>query len=525
MRTLEQILATGSPARKFDAAKIVQELNVKFEKGRERRPLEAQVIKRMDFFGQRGLVGIDLFAGAGGFTLGATQAGCDVVGVQRATRAIESSRRFGNTVMDLDVSDTAGPTRGAIPLDVLIGGPPCQPYSRGGKRLGQYDPREGFRLVLGTVDTWRPRRLVMENVKDFLAPRHRRFREHIYAELLRRFKHVGAWLLNARDFGVPQARERVFIWAAERPIDPPTPTHGPGTGQPYVTVKEALPHLLSEGLTAIHSFQGGAVSRSVSEPSPTLTTRRNMYAVREPGLTYRGTGSVPKRDRRILYPEETKVLQGFPATFDFVGNLSDQQIQIGNAVPPPLGAAVVSAVTAGLKPRRHTPAQLLRALEGAGHPVYLYEPRPWSDQALIGVTNSYPGTGGPGPLRAVYDAQKLREAVFDANVAAVAQVQGLRPRQVREDRALSQEAFMNALEWMGSQGESGYRADAPVLVPVRSLRALNLPLATALLPPGAYRLVLYRALRARDAKLRTRVAVQQAWVDTLAQHDEIGIAA
>ena len=178
------------------------------------------------------------------------------------------------------------------------------------------------------------------------------------------FKHVGVWKLNAKDWGVAQDRWRVFIWAAEVPLQPPVPTHGPGTGQPYVTVKEALPELLSEGYEAIMSFQGGATSRELANPSPTVTGRRNLYAVRESGLTYRGAGSIP-RPFRLLTPDETQVLQAFPGTFDFLGNLSDRQLQIGNAVPPPLAAAVVTMVTLGLKPRRHTPTEILNALDKA----------------------------------------------------------------------------------------------------------------------------------------------------------------
>ena len=495
--------------------------------------LERLALVRAQFFTpQRRLRGLDLFAGAGGFTIGALQSSCPVIGVEFESRPVETGRRAGHDVLRMDVREVAQHAVTALPMDVLIGGPPCQPFSQAGKRRGQYDPREGFGLTFPAIDAWRPKRVVFENVKDFLLDEYRGFREEVLEGLRVRFAHVGVWLLNAKDFGVPQDRERVFLWGAEAPLSPPMPTHGPGTGQPYTTPRKALPHLLAEGFEALHAFQGGAISRSTSKPSMTVTTERNLYAVARQGFVYRvGAGGlrdeqdrpVSERQRRILYPEETLVLQSFPPTFGFAGNLKEQAKQIGNAVPPPLAAAVVGAVTAGLKPRRLAPTELLDTVANLDEAFFVVEPRPWTDRALIGVTTSSPRS--PGALVAVYDGALLKEAVIEAYQDEMAQRKGVRRSQLSE--ALQQQAFMQAMDYLMTDKDRSIAA-APVVVPTRTLAELELPMATILLPEKEQRAVVEGAVLARLAAEGQRVGLQErenvvdVWLmDTLADNDEV----
>jgi DNA (cytosine-5)-methyltransferase 1 len=396
------LAAAGAAGRRGSAA---EEAKLPFGASPRSRAMR-QLLRRYDVRSEpEGPLALDVFAGAGGFGLGAQSVGVRTVGVERNPLAVRTARRAGLQTLEADVGELAGP---GVPVDVLIGGPPCQPFSSAGKRRGQYDPRDGFGLFLDVVDAVRPRRLVAENVVAFLEPKHRAYREHIMSELAERYPYSGYWVLNARDFGVPQDRERVFIWASEdRALEEPRPR--PGTR--VRTVAQALPHLAAAGYDAVVPFQGGAKSRpTATRPSPTITTRRNLYAVVGAGRVWRGRGSIPTGPgkARLLRPDETLVLQGFPEGFDPVGNLEQQQCQIGNAVPPPLAAAVVEALTEGLQPRRLDAEELVESLAAIGATPRLLGPRPQADDALLGVLVDPPYLSGPG-IVAVYDAARYRE--------------------------------------------------------------------------------------------------------------------
>jgi DNA (cytosine-5)-methyltransferase 1 len=439
--------------------------------------LERLALVRAQHFAPERLRGLDLFAGAGGFTIGALQQNCPVIGVEYAQTAVQTGKRAGHDVLHMDVRQTAHRAPSGLPMDVLIGGPPCQPFSSAGRKQGRYDPREGFGMALQAIDAWRPRRVALENVANLLSVAHRGYLDLIMGALAERYKHAGVWLLNARAYGVPQSRERAFIWAAEVPLDPPAPTHGPGTGQPYVTVAQTLPQLMHEGFVGLMTFQGGAIARTLQEPARTISGRRNFYWTRKLGLTYRGAGSVPSSKARILTPEETQVLQAFPATFGFVGNMAERAMQIGNAVPPPLAAAVVGAVTAGLRPRKAKPTELLDTFKRLNESIWVVEPRPWADRALIGVTTMK--AEALGALVPVYDAFKLQGAVLEANLQWAAQQQGTSIRGLSQQAR--QAAQTQAISYLGVDKQSSYNPAAPVVVPARTLAALGLPVATMLL--------------------------------------------
>jgi hypothetical protein len=422
---------------------------------------------------------------------------------------------------------------------------------------GKYDPREGFGLALRAVDAWEPTRVVLENVRAFLYDRHRSYRNEILAALRGRYAHVGWWLLNAADYGVPQDRKRVFIWAAEVPLTPPPPTHGPGTGRPFVTVRQALPHLMREGFEALMSFETTAISRSIDHPSPTVKAVRNLYAVTRQGFTYRGAGSVPKKQRRILYPPEVQALQSFPATFGFYGTLKDQAMQIGNAVPPLLAVAVMGAAAAGLRPRPITPTELLDSFGRMDESIFVVEPRPWSDAALIGVTTMK--AGSEGMLIPVYDASKLKDAIIDAATELTAEQKGKRIDQLTD--ADRQEAFNWAMDWSsnarswnppppqdrcsqcgarlaqggdvcGCQRQDSWtppfappaRPDecrlAPITVPVQTLKELGLPIATMLMPQDQAIHILEEAAARQARRPGYEPEPWLALLQVLAQHNE-----
>ena len=105
-------------------------------------------------------------------------------------------------------------------FDLLVAGFPCQPFSIAGKKRGFRDPTKGglFHRLLELLDAKRPRVALLENVKNLLSINGGRTIKAIQKELEMRGYHVSMCLLNAKHFGVPQARERLFIVAdRERP--------------------------------------------------------------------------------------------------------------------------------------------------------------------------------------------------------------------------------------------------------------------------------------------------------------------
>jgi DNA (cytosine-5)-methyltransferase 1 len=193
-------------------------------------------------------IGVDLFAGAGGLSLGFEQAGFDVVAsveidpIHCAVHAFN----FPNCVsICSDASKITGAQirknaeLGDTPIDVVFGGAPCQGFSMIGKRALD-DPRNGLLLeFLRLVVELDANYFVFENVKGLTVGEHRR----LLQELIDAFGEEGYdvvlpyRVLNAADFGVPQDRRRVFLMGAKRGLQLPT---YPGGTDKRTTVWQAI---------------------------------------------------------------------------------------------------------------------------------------------------------------------------------------------------------------------------------------------------------------------------------------------
>src|SRR5262249_21604322 len=136
--------------------------------------------------------------------------------------------------------------------DVLIGGPPCQGFSRVGRaKLDDLteegfagDPRnELYRRFLDAAASWRPAAVVMENVPGMLSVKGRNVADEAAADLARRGYRVGYAVLNAVRFGVPQSRERLFFIGIrdDLGIAPamPSATHDADPPALYVSLPQA----------------------------------------------------------------------------------------------------------------------------------------------------------------------------------------------------------------------------------------------------------------------------------------------
>ena len=347
---------------------------------------------------------IDLFAGAGGLTLGFWLAR-DSTGDERFNPifAVEHDQaaaatykaNFGIHVHDGDI-EFMDPK--AYPdADVIIGGPPCQGFSPLGR---DRDPDSRTVLnglwehFLAAVVHVRPRAFVIENVPEF--QRSAQFNELLHRlatdPFLSQFGYAYG-VLNAADYGVPQTRRRgIFMAVHDRAVSwPPTRTHGeaPMFEQPYRTVRDVISDLPAEpttdqpttghdGSQDLHIRRNPRATslqryRAIPPGGNRFDLQRNRPDITPPCWLNKPTGTTDVMGRmwwdrpaptirteffkpekgRYLHPEhhrpithrEAARLQSFPDTFIFEGTKIDIARQIGNAVPPALAREIARHLT------------------------------------------------------------------------------------------------------------------------------------------------------------------------------------
>jgi DNA (cytosine-5)-methyltransferase 1 len=295
---------------------------------------------------------IDLFAGCGGLALGFEAAGFKTIGYEILEDACATYRHnLPSTCHQLNLTPSSDLVHGA---EVIIGGPPCQPFSVGGNQLGLKDSRDGFPTFLSAVKRYCPQIAIFENVRGMLG-RNKLYFEEIVSSL-QELGYIVEWqILNATHYGVPQKRERLFCVAHKGGWKWPEKTH---FHSPY-TAGDALGELAffapqnSKFLTKsmdeyIKKYE--IASKCINPrdihlniPSRTVTCR-NLSGATSDMLRLR----LPDGRRRRLTVIEGARLQSFPDWFEFKGSESNQFNQIGNAVPPLLGKALARSVKAYL---------------------------------------------------------------------------------------------------------------------------------------------------------------------------------
>lgn len=286
---------------------------------------------------------LDLFAGAGGLALGFEAAGFETVGFEMdadacATYSKNLSRPCYATEITVGFDYKVDP-------DVIIGGPPCQPFSVIGYQRGPRDPRDGFPTFLDAVERYLPKLAVIENVRGLLY-RNRDYLDAALSELKRFGYRVECRLLRATDFGVPQNRERVVIVASQGQFAWPTPT-----------VAKPVPAGIALGELATSAPSDGKYLTpsqdryiEVYERKSKCVRTRDLHLDRPARtLTCRNLGAstsdmhrirLPDGRRRMLTAREGARLQSFPDWFQFVGKEYSVAKQIGNAVPPLMAHAI-----------------------------------------------------------------------------------------------------------------------------------------------------------------------------------------
>lgn len=299
---------------------------------------------------------VDLFHGAGGASAGAAQAGWECIGAVdncAPARRIYAANFPTHACHDLDLAEDlpeelADAWRAALVDGAVVGGPPCQDYSSARRTA----PRDRAALTVAFVRhavRLHPRWIVLENVVR--AQRSDEFREA--CDYLRdNGYHVRTRLVDARTAGLPQRRTRVVLTAArsEAALDAAHAHMDTLFDAPPTTIRECF---ATAGLecTADHVFFPACNQRarqsvfSVDGPAPTIRTIVRPLRARYPFVPKDSTS-----DRARVMPTLTArhhaAIQGFPATYAWVGTLTDCARGIGNAVPPPVMRRVATALTA-----------------------------------------------------------------------------------------------------------------------------------------------------------------------------------
>jgi DNA (cytosine-5)-methyltransferase 1 len=288
---------------------------------------------------------IDLFAGCGGLALGFEAAGYKTLGFEMDVAAAKTYSKNLNGECQTVKLDLAFEYPKA---QILIGGPPCQPFSVGGHQKGIEDSRDGFPVFIDAVKKVQPRIFMFENVRGLLFTNKWYF-ELVIQELKALGYTVDFKLLNAVNYGVPQNRERLFVIGHRTMFEFPNPQFS------KVTVGEAIGDLM-QTVPPKSKFLTAEMDRYVAkyEKASFCINPRDLYPDRPARtLTCRNlagaTGDMHRvklkdgRRRRILH-EEAARLQSFPDWFEFIGNETQRFNQIGNAVPPLLAYNIALSV-------------------------------------------------------------------------------------------------------------------------------------------------------------------------------------
>jgi len=327
-----------------------------------------------------GLSAIDLFAGAGGLSLGMKISGLNVVAaLDNSADAIETHAvNFPETLHIVDDAHRV-PYKSFKRIDVVAGGPPCQPFSVSGKQLGEQDARDLVPLFIRALREMRPSAFIMENVAGLASERFKPYLLRQIDEMRLLGYQVKKTVLDAADYGVPQRRERLFVVGTREGIqfDFPEPTHGPNRGKPHMTVRDALNNCpTDEPNTAKVVYAKNPIIRKQWNAGMLLNGKGRPLDLDQPSFTIPATaggnrthiidtndtlrqyhahllaGGAPRKDlvtgaRRLTVRESARI-QTFPDWFVFTGARSKRYSQIGNAVPPVLAAAVAAALVKSL---------------------------------------------------------------------------------------------------------------------------------------------------------------------------------
>lgn len=347
------------------------------------------------------MIGIEIFSGVGGMSLGATMAGIEIAMAIEIDKDAAATFKLNHPNADIIVSDIKEVKEIRIDVDkpqqkILMGGPPCQGFSKSNVKGRNVDNQKNwlFQEYLRITKLWEPDWFVLENVQGLIETEKGLFLNKILEGFNKLGYTTNYKVLNAKNFGVPQSRERLFIVGNRHNIKFEFPE--PKFINDFVTVGDAfrdLPNLINGNQDVDLSYKkidpsdyafslkgdlkkisNNAVSRNSDTvikryehiceggnwkniPIELMDSYKDVTRCHT-GIYHRLDSNKPSvvignyRKNMLIHPwqnrglsvREAARLQSFPDNFKFVGTINSQQQQVGNAVPPLLAKAVFEKI-------------------------------------------------------------------------------------------------------------------------------------------------------------------------------------
>ena len=321
-----------------------------------------------------GLRTLSLFSGGGGLDLGFDRAGYEHIASYELIPICEETFKINRPnwkiYTGLDNGDVTKVDwrKYSNRVDVIHGGPPCQPFSIAGEQKGINDDRNMWGEFTRAVNSIKPKAFIAENVLGLLNPKFDGFVKYYILDELKDY-HIVKFEMNAANYGVPQIRRRVFFVGFKNKKDfkkfnIPKPTHHNGFSKTLDLFSMELPQVFGVrkalGLSDIGYDNLSPTIRSGFTGKRNTTSILNSSAGQESWAKMEiwPNGVQKDRSKASSFPAKNKhfrlsiddvaLLQGFPEDWKFAGAVYQQLGQIGNSVAPPVAYNVAVEVSKAL---------------------------------------------------------------------------------------------------------------------------------------------------------------------------------
>ncbi len=321
-----------------------------------------------------GLRTLSLFSGGGGLDFGFDRAGYKHVASYELIPICEETFKINRPnwkiYTGLDNGDVTKVDwkKYSNKVDIIHGGPPCQPFSIAGEQKGIDDDRNMWGEFTRAVNSIKPKAFIAENVLGLLNPKFEGFVKYYILDELKDY-HIVKFEMNAANYGVPQIRRRIFFVGFKNKKDfkkfnIPKPTHHNGFSKTLDLFSMELPHVFGVrkalGLSDIGYDNLSPTIRSGFTGKRNTTSILNSSAGQESWAKMevwpngvqkdrsKASSFPAKNDHFRLSIDDVALLQGFSEDWKFAGAVYQQLGQIGNSVAPPVAYNVAVEVSKAL---------------------------------------------------------------------------------------------------------------------------------------------------------------------------------